>query len=161
MTLIENNTYFMRKINWQSARTHCWQGRIHRRYRIACTCGCYICMLCHCRSCTALPTAVTAILLATSTRDEPKNNWMPSGKVWKVCYKYSLTAHIEQWGDNKMQNNSLVSGGCPSSTMDDVGPCVQLDISHAVKGCTRMKAKNDPNQGCTRDLFQNLNGWFW
>lgn len=38
--------------------------------------------------------------------EEPKNNWLPSGKVWKACYKYSLTAHTEQWGDNKCRTKA-------------------------------------------------------
>lgn len=71
-------------------------------------------------------------------RQAQKQVTLPLGKVWRACYKYSLTANTEQRGDNTKQNNSLLSGGCPSGTMDEVGTCVQLDISHAVKGCTRI-----------------------
>lgn len=95
-------------------------------------------MLRHCRSFMALPTAVTVILLAASTRHEPQNNSAFKEGVKNVLY--NLTENSKKWGDNKIQSN-LLSGGCPPGMMDMVRPCVQLDVNHAVKGCTRMNTK--------------------
>lgn len=110
-------------------------------------------MLCHCRSCSALPHCH-----CNSPASKEHQRWaqkyltLPSGEVWKVYYKCSLWVHTEQWGDNKIGNNSLWSGACPSGARNEAWTCVHLEVSHGVKGCTRMNVKDVPIQCCPGHL---------